>query len=214
MGWRVHVSALVYGSLGSVLPSNYKVLTEQLRLTKRNANQLNRRISVACVQASYKIWRLHSGELNSGDTSRHSRPTVTSTATSTSPGTRTSDPCARPVETPPSVSSTSRTSTSTRQPRRASTRWGPLRSQPLTTPVPPRRTSTRWGPRRGHVTSSAAPDTQSRSRQHPPTQHLTRTSHSSGQPRSRSTHPPRRSSRPPRQVHPQVRREVATATRN
>ncbi|CAI5722383.1 unnamed protein product [Hyaloperonospora brassicae] len=41
MGWRVQVSALIYGALGSVLPSNYKVLTDQLRITKRKANQLN-----------------------------------------------------------------------------------------------------------------------------------------------------------------------------
>ena len=38
MGWRVQVSALIYGALGSVLPSNFKVLTEQLRITKRKAN--------------------------------------------------------------------------------------------------------------------------------------------------------------------------------
>lgn len=142
MGWRVQVSALVYGSLGSVLPSNGPP-TEQLRLTKKNANQLNRRISVACVQASYKIWRMHSGALNPGDTSRNARPPVSPTAGSNSTGTRTSDPTTRPAGTPTSVSSTSRTSTSTRQPRRASTRWGPPCSQTHTNPVPLRRTSTR-----------------------------------------------------------------------
>uniref|UniRef100_H3H5C4 Reverse transcriptase domain-containing protein n=1 Tax=Phytophthora ramorum TaxID=164328 RepID=H3H5C4_PHYRM len=58
-GWKVHLSALVYGSLGSVAPSNYKVYTEHLGLLKRDAKRLDRQLSVACIQSSRRIWNLH-----------------------------------------------------------------------------------------------------------------------------------------------------------
>uniref|UniRef100_H3GYD1 Reverse transcriptase domain-containing protein n=1 Tax=Phytophthora ramorum TaxID=164328 RepID=H3GYD1_PHYRM len=58
-GWKVHLSALVYGSLGAVMPANYKVLTEHLGLLKRDAKRLDRQLSVACIQSSRRIWNLH-----------------------------------------------------------------------------------------------------------------------------------------------------------
>ena len=137
LGWRVHVSALVYGALGSVLPSNFKTLAEHLRLTKRAATKLNRRISATCVKASYRIWRLHAGEINADDTSRNPGPTSSA-----------------PVPTPAAVTTTRNpatvASTASLRPRRTSTRWGPPRVTLPASVLPPKtnnRTSTRWGPR-------------------------------------------------------------------
>ncbi|KAH7489198.1 Retrovirus-related Pol polyprotein from type-1 retrotransposable element R2 [Phytophthora ramorum] len=58
-GWKVHLSALVYGSLGAVPAGNHKVLTEHLGLLKRDAKRLDRQLSVACIQSSRRIWNLH-----------------------------------------------------------------------------------------------------------------------------------------------------------
>uniref|UniRef100_H3GYC9 Uncharacterized protein n=1 Tax=Phytophthora ramorum TaxID=164328 RepID=H3GYC9_PHYRM len=58
-GWKVHLSALVYGSLGAVMPANYKVLTEHLGLLKRDAKRLDRQFSVACIQSIRHIWNQH-----------------------------------------------------------------------------------------------------------------------------------------------------------
>ncbi|KAE8959605.1 hypothetical protein PR001_g30665, partial [Phytophthora rubi] len=58
-GWKVHLSALVYGSLGAVAGGNYKVYTEHLGLLKRDAKRLDRQLSVACIQSSRRIWNLH-----------------------------------------------------------------------------------------------------------------------------------------------------------
>jgi hypothetical protein len=58
-GWKVHLSALVYGPLGSVAPSNYKVYTEHLGLLKRDAKRLDQQLSVACIQSSRRIWNWH-----------------------------------------------------------------------------------------------------------------------------------------------------------
>ncbi|KAG2791601.1 hypothetical protein PC111_g23849 [Phytophthora cactorum] len=58
-GWKVHLSALVYGSLGSVAASNYTVYTEHLGLLKRDAKRLDRTLSVQCIQSSRRIWNLH-----------------------------------------------------------------------------------------------------------------------------------------------------------
>jgi hypothetical protein len=58
-GWTVHLSALVYGALGSVARGNYKVLTEHLGLLKRDAKRLDRQISAACIQSSRRIWNWH-----------------------------------------------------------------------------------------------------------------------------------------------------------
>ncbi|KAG2835836.1 hypothetical protein PC118_g5204 [Phytophthora cactorum] len=55
LGRLAHVPALVYGGLGAVFPSNYKVLTEHLHLTKRTANQLSRRISTTYIQIIFRI---------------------------------------------------------------------------------------------------------------------------------------------------------------
>ena len=171
---------------------------------QEEGKQLNRRISVACVQASYKIWRMHSGGINPGDTLRNSSPTV--------PGTP--DPPSRPVTTNNPVSSTVGTPTSTGQPRRASTRWGPPRASNSSAPVSTRRTSTRWETRRDRVASSTAPEVQPESRQQPRPQHSTQTSRPSGRPHPSSAQERTRSSRQHRRGHPQVRRDGATATRN
>uniref|UniRef100_H3H6I1 Reverse transcriptase n=1 Tax=Phytophthora ramorum TaxID=164328 RepID=H3H6I1_PHYRM len=45
-GWKVHLSALVYGSLGAVPAGNHKVLTEHLGLLKRDAKRLDRQLSL------------------------------------------------------------------------------------------------------------------------------------------------------------------------
>ncbi|KAG4060132.1 hypothetical protein PC123_g4950 [Phytophthora cactorum] len=55
LGRLAHVPVLVYGGLGAVFPSNYKVLTEHLHLTKRTANQLSRRISTTYIQIIFRI---------------------------------------------------------------------------------------------------------------------------------------------------------------
>ncbi|KAF1331622.1 reverse transcriptase, partial [Globisporangium splendens] len=60
-GWQVHLSAIVFGSLGGVGTRNYKIFTEHLGLHKRTANQLNRRGSATAIQSSHRIWRLHAG---------------------------------------------------------------------------------------------------------------------------------------------------------
>ncbi|EEY58187.1 uncharacterized protein PITG_00814 [Phytophthora infestans T30-4] len=41
-GWKVHLSALVYGSLGAVASGNYQVYTTHLGLLKRDAKRLDR----------------------------------------------------------------------------------------------------------------------------------------------------------------------------
>lgn len=214
LGWRVHVSALVYGALGSVMPSNYKVLTEQLRLTKRNAKQLNRRISVACVQASYKIWRLHSGEINQGDTSRNPGTSAAPNADSRPSVTSNRDTNSSSTVLQPNASSASRSSASISQSRRTWTRWGPSRSQMATTPVVACRTRTRWEPRRVQVNSSSAPDVRSSSRQTTSTQTAPVASRGPYQPRSRSTRHNRGGSRQQRRNHTQVRADSTSASRN
>ncbi|KAF1325586.1 reverse transcriptase, partial [Globisporangium splendens] len=68
-GWTVHLSALVYGSLGSVLPGNFKVYTEELGLLKKDARRLNTTISTEAIKASRRIWNLHCA-LHRGPTRR------------------------------------------------------------------------------------------------------------------------------------------------
>jgi hypothetical protein len=58
-GWTVHLSALVYGSLGAVAGGNLKVLTEHLGLLRRDAKRLDRDISVAVIKSSRRIWNWH-----------------------------------------------------------------------------------------------------------------------------------------------------------
>ena len=58
-GWAVNLSALVYGSLGSVASGNYAVYTKNLGLLKRDATRLDRQLSIACIQSSRRIWNLH-----------------------------------------------------------------------------------------------------------------------------------------------------------
>jgi hypothetical protein len=58
-GWKVHLSALVYGSLGAVMPANHTVFTDHLGLLKRDAKRLDRQLSAACIQSSRRIWNLH-----------------------------------------------------------------------------------------------------------------------------------------------------------
>ncbi|GAB9476684.1 reverse transcriptase [Globisporangium polare] len=58
-GWKVYVGAIVYGSLGSVLPSNFNVFTTQLGLHKKETRMLERSASTKCIKASRRIWKLH-----------------------------------------------------------------------------------------------------------------------------------------------------------
>jgi ribonuclease HI len=61
-GWRVHTSAIVYGSLGSVHPSNFTVYTELLGLLKRDARRLNTTLSCHCIRSSRRVWNWHCGQ--------------------------------------------------------------------------------------------------------------------------------------------------------
>ncbi|KAE9286651.1 hypothetical protein PF001_g21342 [Phytophthora fragariae] len=58
-GWRVQTAAIVYGTLGSVQPSNFNTYTEKLRLHKREARQLDLQLSSHCIRASHRIWGWH-----------------------------------------------------------------------------------------------------------------------------------------------------------
>ncbi|CAI5709506.1 unnamed protein product [Peronospora farinosa] len=58
-GSTVHLSSLVYGSLGSVAPGNYKIYMDHLGLLKREAKRLDQHLSTACIQSSRRIWSLH-----------------------------------------------------------------------------------------------------------------------------------------------------------
>ncbi|UIZ24629.1 hypothetical protein KXD40_006565 [Peronospora effusa] len=58
-GWRVQTAAIVYGSLGSVQPSNFKTYTEKLKLLKTDARQLDLQLSSHCIRASQRIWGWH-----------------------------------------------------------------------------------------------------------------------------------------------------------
>ena len=58
-GYTVHLSALVYGSLGSVAPANQGIYMEQLGLLKRDARRLKYRLSTDHIKASKRIWARH-----------------------------------------------------------------------------------------------------------------------------------------------------------
>ena len=58
-GWKVISTAIVYGSLGSVVSSNFKTFTEELHLLKRDARQLDLQLSSHCVRSSFRIWNWH-----------------------------------------------------------------------------------------------------------------------------------------------------------
>ncbi|GAB9477223.1 reverse transcriptase, partial [Globisporangium polare] len=58
-GWKVHVGAIVYGSLGSVMPSNFSEYTKHLGLYKKETRVLEREVSVTTIAASRRIWKLH-----------------------------------------------------------------------------------------------------------------------------------------------------------
>ena len=58
-GWTVYLSAIIYGSLGSVAPGNHKIFTEHLGLLKREAKRLDQQLSTTCIQSSRRIWNLH-----------------------------------------------------------------------------------------------------------------------------------------------------------
>ncbi|KAE8960454.1 hypothetical protein PR003_g9186 [Phytophthora rubi] len=57
--WQVQTAAIVYGSLGSVQPSNFKTYTEKLKLHKDEARQLDLQLSSHCIHASHHIWDWH-----------------------------------------------------------------------------------------------------------------------------------------------------------
>ena len=73
-GWRVQTAAIVYGSLGSVQPSNFKTYTEKLKLLKTEAHQLDLQLPNSCIRASHRIWgwhcRQHREHQHSGTASR------------------------------------------------------------------------------------------------------------------------------------------------
>uniref|UniRef100_A0AAV1V7Y8 Uncharacterized protein n=1 Tax=Peronospora matthiolae TaxID=2874970 RepID=A0AAV1V7Y8_9STRA len=58
-GWTVHLSALVYGSLGAVAGGNLAVYTEHLGVLKRDAKRLDMHLSAECIKSSRRIWNLH-----------------------------------------------------------------------------------------------------------------------------------------------------------
>uniref|UniRef100_A0AAV1V724 Reverse transcriptase domain-containing protein n=1 Tax=Peronospora matthiolae TaxID=2874970 RepID=A0AAV1V724_9STRA len=76
-GWRVESAAIVYGSLGSVLPRNLKTYTDTLHLLKRDARTLEFRLSSHCVRSSRRIWswhcQLHRDRQRRGAATRESR---------------------------------------------------------------------------------------------------------------------------------------------
>uniref|UniRef100_A0AAV1V8T5 Reverse transcriptase n=1 Tax=Peronospora matthiolae TaxID=2874970 RepID=A0AAV1V8T5_9STRA len=61
-GWTVHLSALVYGSLGAVAGGNLAVYTDHLGVLKRDAKRLDRHLSAECIKSSRRIWNLHCGQ--------------------------------------------------------------------------------------------------------------------------------------------------------
>ncbi|KAE9103981.1 hypothetical protein PF007_g14203 [Phytophthora fragariae] len=71
-GWTVRVAGIVYGSLGYVLPSNFKVYTELLVLLKRDARRLDRKLSSHCIRASARIWSQHCAQHRIRQRSRNS----------------------------------------------------------------------------------------------------------------------------------------------
>ncbi|KAE9286978.1 hypothetical protein PF008_g26537 [Phytophthora fragariae] len=71
-GWTVRVAGIVYGSLGSVLPSNFKVCTELLALLKRDARRLDRKLSSHCIRASARIWSQYCAQHRLRQRSRNS----------------------------------------------------------------------------------------------------------------------------------------------
>uniref|UniRef100_A0AAV1V4B8 Reverse transcriptase n=1 Tax=Peronospora matthiolae TaxID=2874970 RepID=A0AAV1V4B8_9STRA len=76
-GWRVESAAIVYGSLGSVLPRNLKTYTDTLHLLKRDARTLEFRLFSHCVRSSRRIWswhcQLHRDRQRRGAATRESR---------------------------------------------------------------------------------------------------------------------------------------------
>jgi hypothetical protein len=77
-GWTVHLTALVYGSLGSVSPRNFKAYTEELGILKKDARRLDTAISTENIKASRRIWNLHCA-LHRGAgrmVERHSEPSI------------------------------------------------------------------------------------------------------------------------------------------
>ncbi|KAJ8538953.1 hypothetical protein ON010_g12920 [Phytophthora cinnamomi] len=63
-GWGTTMTAIAYGSLGSVRRSNYNTYTEKLGLAKRAVKRLDRACSLACIRASESIWFAHTASTN------------------------------------------------------------------------------------------------------------------------------------------------------
>ncbi|ETL88933.1 hypothetical protein L917_12058 [Phytophthora nicotianae] len=70
-GWSTTLTAIAYGSLGSVRRSNYATYTETLGLSKRAAKRLDRACSLTCIRASAGIWYAHAASTNGA---RRARP--------------------------------------------------------------------------------------------------------------------------------------------
>ncbi|ETK88794.1 hypothetical protein F441_07123 [Phytophthora nicotianae CJ01A1] len=70
-GWSTTLTAIAYGSLGSVRRSNYATYTETLGLSKRAAKRLDRTCSLTCIRASAGIWYAHAASTNGA---RRARP--------------------------------------------------------------------------------------------------------------------------------------------
>ena len=63
-GYKVHVSAIIYGSLGSVYGGNFNVFTEHLGLLKGVAKRLDIKLSQQNISQSRRIWAHHSRNSN------------------------------------------------------------------------------------------------------------------------------------------------------
>ena len=58
LGYQVHLDALVYGSLGSHLPSNFDVY-RQLGITRKNIKRIKKTITTMALEDSHNIFKSH-----------------------------------------------------------------------------------------------------------------------------------------------------------
>jgi hypothetical protein len=147
-GYKTELSALVYGSLGSVANGNYQVYTEQLGLLKKDARQLEYTLATNHIKASKRIWGFHT--LQPGN--KHASTTAQSTNNNNN-GQRRNGTAA-----PAGRSTTSRPRTkNNRGPQRTtgarlggdSAQSAPQRSRPATKKSAPRKKSQRTATKEG-----------------------------------------------------------------
>ncbi|DAZ97181.1 TPA: hypothetical protein N0F65_004031 [Lagenidium giganteum] len=85
-GYSVSLSALIYGSLGSIAPSNYQVYTEHLGLLKRDTRRLEYQLSTDHIKASKRIWAGHAGQARRAEQVRQTEAAPTERPTRRSEG--------------------------------------------------------------------------------------------------------------------------------